>query len=99
MPTHYGFKVSSSLGSIRKRYEKLLEKPKSKLDEKGDKGTGTPAATMEDINSILDGMNEDGAWLEKGKLKYIKGARTDGNIISSETFIRNLTMLSNFLSE
>jgi hypothetical protein len=102
LPTHYGFKVSSKLDSLRKRYEKLaaadpktLAKEKAKLWGRTAK-TASPSET--EVRQIIAALDDRGAWVEQGTLKYHPDKKRVRPIISSATFSRNLDTLSQYVA-
>jgi hypothetical protein len=102
LPTHYGFKVSGKLDSLQKRYDKLaaakpdtLAKEKAKLWGRDEKDVA-PAADQ--VRQIIAGMDDRGAWVETGKLKYHPGKKEDRPIISSATFAKNMDVLSRYVA-
>ena len=102
LPTHYGFKVSGKLDSLQKRYEKLaalkpaaLEKEKEKLWGRNEKDT-PPAADQ--VRQIIAGLDDRGAWVETGRLRFHPGKNMDRQIISSSTFAKNMDILSRYVA-
>lgn len=102
LPTHYGFKVTSKLEALRKRYEKLeaahppeLEKDKARLWGR-QVMTSPPPET--EVREIIAALDDRGAWVEQGKLKYHPGKTMERPIISSATFARNLDALSRYVA-
>jgi hypothetical protein len=102
LPTHYGFKVSGKLDSLQKRYDKLanakpaaLEKEKADLWGRNEKVT-PPAADQ--IRQIIATLDDRGAWVEMGKLRYHPGKNETRPIISSATFAKNIDLLSRYIA-
>ena len=89
----YGYIVSSSRESLEKKYQDALA-GKSLAKKPG--GSGPPAARVKEIIAALD---DRGAWLENGKIRDAAGKKVDpaGGVIKSETFIKNLDVLSAFV--
>jgi PelA/Pel-15E family pectate lyase len=99
MPTHYGFQVPSNLGRLKKQLAKWREMPLSKLKDLIAKGKDQhEKPKLDELKQVLTSINAEGAWVETGKLKYVKAKDHDGRVIRSETFARNLDTLSRFLA-
>lgn len=92
LPTHYAFRVPSSLGALGRRIDKLQDRKKVVLHREW-KDT-FPKPSQEEVRKIIDSMNSAGLWVEKGNLKYVKASDHNGRVIRSDTFIRNLRLLS-----
>lgn len=86
LPTHYAFKVKADLA----RLEAALADPKLALPAPSKKPSDAT------VRTILAGLDERGAWVEEGTLKYHK---VDGKLIRCETFIRNVNALTMYLAE
>jgi hypothetical protein len=102
LPTHYGFKVSGKLDSLHKRYDKLasakpaaIEKEKADLWGRNEK-TSPPSADQ--VRQIIAALDDRGAWVETGRLRYHPGKKEDRPIISSATFARNMDVLSRYIA-
>lgn len=97
VPTHYAFRVPSRLASLGRRIEKWKEReggnqpPDAKPRQWQDR---YPKPSQEEVRRVIDSMNTHGAWVETGKLRYVKADDHDGRVIRSETFLRNLHILS-----
>lgn len=99
LPTHYGFKVSSKLESLEKRYNDVVklspEKLANKRQPKADEPSATPALEAQ-AKDLIGKLDDRGAWVTDGTLKYHKNDDTK-RVIESTTFIRNLEVLSRYL--
>ena len=99
LPTHYGFKVNSQLDSIKQDYERLLTTPN--LVDPGPI-TVPPIRLTERLQNtaleVVQALNHDAAWVEPGQLKYQKQTPPTEPVINVRTFIRNIDVLSRFLS-
>ncbi len=97
LPNHYAFKVSGSqIESIRSFYNRILEKGrKSILTERN----RIPDVGEERVLDIIKGIDEKGRWIEKGRLKTTNTSNPyiETEIISCDTFIRNLNLLSGYI--
>lgn len=100
VPTHYGFKVESKLDPIGRRFEKLKAATPHELGairEAVGKSHPEPDLASQ-AERVIAAMDDRGAWVEPGKLRYHgKGDKTT-EVIESETFIRNLGILARYLA-
>lgn len=102
LPTHYGFKVGGDLDSLERRFlhtaeykEKDLVKrrtlAKLKVPER------SPSLTA-DARRLMEALDERGAWVEDGQLKY-HGQNDDvRHVIDSATFAKNLVRLAGYVA-
>lgn len=101
LPTHYGFKTSSNLSRLRSKYDELRNLKSDELiawglrDRKHREKQAPDDATVKKIIAALD---DRGAWVQAGTLRYIKVKPADRPMISSETFIQNLGQLSRYIA-
>lgn len=101
MPTHYGFKVSSKLESLRKR----LEKQQAKVRVSGHPSepvsrflpSNPSRSEMREALTHARSLDSRGAWPEKGDLKYHREGTYEGPILSSRTFIRRIEAMAKVL--
>ena len=99
LPTHYGFKVNSQLDSIRQTYEHLLATPNPVPPSPArDPPIRLTKRLQNSAHAIVKALNQDGAWIEPGQLKYQKHASPTELIINVRTFIRNVDILSRYVS-
>ena len=54
-------------------------------------------AVKEQAQQVIDGMDDRGAWVEKGRLRHHKVEPKSG-IIDCQTFVRNVRTLSRLLT-
>lgn len=104
LPTHYGFIGSSSVAQLRKRFDELSRLSPEALRDRVSKRAASKATEKpgdETIRRILGSLDQRGAWVENGSLRYHKGEarQVTKQIISSQTFIRNINALSSFLAD
>ncbi len=100
MPTHYGFKMSSEkLDRVRREYEKLRAMSPEKLARPTKSKVYPPGEEMiARVKTVLEALDDRGRWLDQGQLKTVPGPSGDEPIIRSDTFIRNVTALCNYLA-
>jgi PelA/Pel-15E family pectate lyase len=92
LPTHYAFRVPSRLPALGRRINKLQDGKKVVMRREWK--DNFPKPSQEEVRRIIDSMNSGGLWVENGKLKYVKASDHNGRVIRSDTFIRNLRLLS-----
>lgn len=101
VPTHYGFKVSSKLNAIERQYERLIEQPPeistSEADGAPSKPRRTEALTRR-ASELVASLDDRGAWVEDGRLRYHGDDDTTRRIIDSRSFIRNLSDLARYVA-
>ena len=92
VPTHYGWKGKSRLPAIEKRYEDLVAE-KSR-----------PAAPRtvkpDEVRKIIGALDADGRWLTTSNGERLVGQpkfRPGEKFVSSETFIKNVERLADFV--
>jgi PelA/Pel-15E family pectate lyase len=101
LPTHYAFKIGSRLDSLRRQYEQLAQLTPEQLaqrrEPRADRPTVMPALEAE-VRSLLAALDERGAWVENGRMRYHGPDNDVRRVINSATFIRNLGTLSRYLA-
>ena len=99
LPTHYGFLISSRADRLQSDYEKLLKTEPSKL-----KPMPKPAryeasdSLTRSAREVISAMDSRGAWVEDGKLRAAEAGESINRIITTQTFIKNLDLLSRYLA-
>lgn len=97
LPNHYAFKVSGlPIESIKSYYNRILEKGRDAILKERDIIRNVDPERVREIINSLDGK---GRWVEKGRLKTNDTGTpyVEAEIISCETFIRNFSLLSDYL--
>ena len=99
-PTHYAFKVSSRLDELSRQHDKLAAMTGEQLAElRRPKSDRPRAASLEaQVRKVIAAMDERGAWVEDGKLRYHGEADDTRRVIESTTFTRNITLLARYLA-
>ena len=101
LPTHYGFKVDDKTPAIRKRFDKIsVMTERQRLKERDSKRKprqpGKPSLAQ--VQKIMAGLDERGAWVEAGKLGYHPKGDPTREVIRSETFMKNSLILADWLA-
>lgn len=96
LPTHYGFQVSSRVDELKKQYDRTAALPSDKLvGQKRFRGTPTSSRpSAAEVARVVEALDDRGAWVETGRLKYHGKADPTDRIIDSATFAKNLDVLS-----
>jgi PelA/Pel-15E family pectate lyase len=94
IPTHYSFTVRSRLPAIQQRYERLNSQPWPLAVSADSAKRPKPGQ----IAAIIAALDERGAWVEDGALKYWGGDAPTRRIISTRTFATNLRQLAAYTS-
>ena len=101
LPTHYGFIVKSGLGKLDEKIQKLSGLAGSKLSDYAARQRKSKSIDRPDeklVQQVIQNLDERGAWVEAGKLSYHQGENLPKKIIDSQTFIKNIDILSRYLS-
>lgn len=100
LPTHYAFIIDNKLPKLRVLYAKLTATPLKpvSLGQSARPKWPEPAKLERQVREILEKQDSRGAWVEPGKLSYHGKGDTTREVISSETFIKNLDLLSSYVA-
>ncbi len=97
VPTHYSFVVDSGLDQIEARYRDLLATDPNKLrSERPQRADSLTPTLIAQAKTVIDGMDERGAWVERGSLRAHKVEPASG-VIDCQTFVNNVGTLCRFL--
>ena len=100
MPTHYGFITNSSIPKLQKDFRELENLTETALQSQRQlrRASKPKEKPNEDtIRHVISALDSRGAWIEPGQLRYHKGQSQVTQIITSETFIRNIQTLSMYV--
>ncbi len=98
MPTHYAFIVGSGLDRIEKTYHQLARTTWKPPKDRTELSIGRMTSRLaQQTRTLIDRMDDRGAWVEPGKLKYHKNATTT-TVIRCSTFAKNIVTLSRYLA-
>ncbi len=99
LPTHYGFQVTSRLDQIEREFQKLIESdwkpPRRETSVQIPRMTSRLRKQAQQAISTLD---ERGAWVENGRLRYHGSDDSTRRVITTRTFTQHLQTLSQFLA-
>jgi hypothetical protein len=100
MPTHYSFKVGNGLASLSQQYERVSQLTGEQLAKLRTPAPDKPKLTPQleaQARQLVDALDERGAWVEDGRLRYHGDADDTRRVIDSSTFIKNLGVLSRYV--
>lgn len=101
MPTHYGFKTSTRLGTIQRRYDNLKRLAPEQIAKYRDRRTkiGAPSEeTLAKVRAAVAALDDQGRWLNEGKLLTRVSPGTESRILRSDTFVANVRLLAGYLA-
>lgn len=101
LPTHYGFQVDSKVESLQRRYDSVVKLSDTDRQKKSQQRSGkamSPSNLESRVKEIIAAQDTRGAWVEDGRLKYHGKKDPTTRVISSETFAKNLDVLSQYLA-
>jgi len=95
VPGHYQFIWESRLDAIEGEYRRLLQ---AKLaDLRAAEQQPVPQQLAAQVKTIVQSMDERGAWVEKGRLRFHNIEPASG-VINCQTFANNIRTLCRFLA-
>ena len=98
-PTHYSFKTSYGIDGITRDYKRLLTMNPGELKRPGKVSQPrlSPGLTAR-TKSIIDRLDEQGRWVEDGRMRNDEQDDSTNRVINCRTFINNVSALSTYLS-
>jgi hypothetical protein len=100
VPTHYAFKVASRLDALEKEYERvagLTEAQRAELRSSMMR-PATAVPSEKSVRAVIGALDDRGAWVEDGRLRYHGKDDDTPRVIESTTFIRNIGVLSRYVA-
>lgn len=98
MPTHYGFKTGTSLDMIEQALESAKKSGPVKPGTRIDKPSRTTPELAAQSKAVIEALDDRGAWVERGRLKYHGDDDPTTSVIDSATFIQNVRTLSQYIA-
>jgi PelA/Pel-15E family pectate lyase len=101
LPTHYGFQITGNLDGIAREQERLQRMSAEDLQslrERASRSANRSAPGESQVRRILAAMDERGAWVEEGRLRYHGESDDTRQVIETTTFIRNVSALSQYVA-
>ncbi len=98
-PTHYAFKTGDWTESLLRQYAVLAELPPDGL--RSSRASRTPRmsdALASRARELVRALDQRGAWVEAGRLKYHGDEDDTRRVIDSRTFVQNIRILANYLA-
>ncbi|MCI0461334.1 MAG: hypothetical protein L0Z62_30670 [Gemmataceae bacterium] len=99
VPTHYAFKVADRTSQVAKEYDDLRQL--SAEDLKKLPAPARPRVTEKlraQVKAVLAALDKEGRWVEEGRLRSHGADDPTRRIISCQTFVRNVGVLSTYLA-
>jgi hypothetical protein len=98
MPTHYAFKTGNGFAKIEREYNELVKSPPDQLwSPREIKPPRRSDALDNEARELIDALDERGAWVERGRLRYHGADDPTTEVIESRTFSRNIKLLAGYL--
>lgn len=101
MPTHYAFKVPNGLDRLQRAYEELLKADPRELAQKRrrNRSASKPSSAMiAQVKKVIAALDDQGRWVEDGKLRYQPEGDASSRVIDCRTFISNVRLLGQYLA-
>jgi PelA/Pel-15E family pectate lyase len=101
LPTHYAFKIASRIDELSREYERVSKLTPEQLAQNRARSAERPAVTPDleaRVRAVVGALDERGAWVEQGRLRYHGDDDDTRRVIDSRTFIRNLDTLGRYLA-
>jgi PelA/Pel-15E family pectate lyase len=98
MPTHYSFLFNARMGPMEAEYNALKKNgPPKKAAAKRKKPKMT-ADLAKRARAAVDGLDERGAWVHAGPLRYHGADDPTTHVIDSRTFVNHVRALGEFIA-
>jgi hypothetical protein len=99
LPTNYKFKVPSDIESIASEHRQIrkLEAAKLKQPDGGSRPRLTDALAAR-AKAAITSLDEQGRWVEQGRMRNFGSANVIWQVIDTQTFISKVQVLSNYLT-
>jgi hypothetical protein len=94
LPTHYAFKVTSHLDAIAREHARVVEALRTGKRTARAAISAHAAPSVAEVRRLVESLDDRGAWVEDGRLRYHGDGDDTRRIIDCATFIRNLDALS-----
>ncbi len=99
MPTHYSFIQSNWIPSVEREFQRVSELSADDLLPKTKKTPRKASQAMEKkVQNILKKLDDQGRWVESGRLKYYGDSDPTERVIDCRTFVANVRALASYLA-
>ena len=99
MPTHYSFVMSNWIASVEREFKRVSELPPDDLLPKAKKTPRKASQGMEkEVRAVLGKLDDQGRWVESGRLKYYGDSDPTERVIDCRTFVANVRALASYLA-
>jgi len=98
LPTHYSFKIDSTLDGLEKQYAAVKQAgpaPQANTPPAKRKRSQAPARLRADVERIVAAQDAEGRWIEEGRIA--KGGPQQP-VITTRTFMINIRALAQYLA-
>lgn len=92
LPTHYAFKIPDRTSRIEREYRRVIAGKKLQRESENNSDLAEQAA------EVIAALDSQGRWIEIGRLRYHGPNDDTRRVIRGATFIRNVEILSRYLS-
>ncbi|UCE50317.1 MAG: hypothetical protein JSW47_09165, partial [Phycisphaerales bacterium] len=98
-PTHYSFKQFDGIENIARDYERLRAMDTAELKRSGEAAALRTSRTLATrAKAAIDHLDEQGRWMDRGKMRNDAQDASVRRVIDSRTFISNIRALSAYLA-
>jgi hypothetical protein len=99
MPTHYAFIVGSQLDTIARRYDEVRKRGARRQPTSFEPARPNQSdALARQAADIIAALDERGAWVEPGRMRYHGEDDDTRQVIDSRSFARHLLVLARFIA-
>lgn len=98
LPTHYAFKVGDRTEAIARDYARLRTPPAQSTGSTSAQPARSAPPSLAQVKAVLARLDSRGRWVEQGRLRSAPGQDRPMLVIRTETFIRNVQVLSRYLA-
>lgn len=98
VPTHYAFKVADRTEAMARDYARLKAQPPKPAGSRSAEPAEPSAPSLAQVKAVLAGLDSRGRWVEPGRLRSDQGSDQPTRVIRTDTFIRNVQILSRYLA-
>jgi hypothetical protein len=102
MPTHYAFKIPDRTERLLRDYQELRSRKPGEADPAAAprRKPSPPSKSQEDrVRAVIAALDDQGRWLSTGKIRTQDAPDAPaGNVISTDLFLRNASVLTQYLA-
>lgn len=98
LPVHYAFQVPSRLDAIEAEYRRLVASGGGPRPARPERPAKPSPRLLAQVKAVISALDDQGRWVETGKLRYHGRDDSTQRIIDCQTFVANLRVLSAYLA-